>query len=216
MRIQISNLNYTAGESWVLLRDASLTIAPGEVVGVSGENGCGKTTLIQLIAGLIRPRSGRIMFARMNNDWVDATCWPLWKRSRWGIQYLPQENRIWPGKTVADHIRIAAENCSERVREDLVSSIYKQIPPSAKIEELSQGQQRFVLIMRSLMLRPRILVADEPFAGLDSSFQSQAKAVVQSMVADGMSAIIVEHDREAINGLGSRQFILKEGQLYAL
>ncbi len=73
-----------------------------------------------------------------------------------------------------------------------------------------------MLLIRSLMLRPRILVADEPFAGLDSSFQNQAKAVVQNMVADGMSAIIVEHDREAINGLGSRQFLLKEGQLCAL
>ena len=218
MLLDVKGISYRVSQEWCLLNEISLAVAPGEFVGLFGENGCGKTTLLQIIAGALRGSSGRILIREGQNSSDTAVhTWPMWKRCRAGLVYVPQENRIWPELLVCEHIELAlSSDLSERGSAVSRQDILDVLPSDKRVGELSHGQQRYLLLMRALMMAPRVLLADEPLAGLDKELQQVATSKIKDMMALGMCGIVVEHDREALAALGARLLKLEEGALHAV
>jgi ABC-type branched-subunit amino acid transport system ATPase component len=215
MRLKAQDLTFAVSRSWRLLDSLSLDVPAGALVGVCGENGCGKTTLLQVLAGLVHPQSGTVHLQRTESvPSADVTRWPLWRRAQSGMAYVPQENRVWPEMTVEEHLRMVANGSAAdaAIGRDIVTVL----PPAARAATLSHGQQRYLLLMRALAMSPTLLLADEPMAGLDKELQARSVEIVRNLVAGGMSGVIVEHDRAALESLGARVFVLKEGGLHAL
>lgn len=217
MLLEAKSITYRPSRAWTLLDGVGLGIRPGELLTVYGENGCGKTTLLQILAGLIRPHGGEVYLGDGTaTETRRVTRWPLWRRARSGIAYLPQQNRIWPDLPLRDHWTLGTGNGGVRAdtqRAERIKSILGRLPSAAMAGELSHGQQRLLLLCRYLMRSPSILLADEPTAGLDKATQELVVELIGSMIADGMSAIVVEHDREALKRLGGRTLLLHEGTL---
>ncbi len=217
MMLEAKNITYRPSKAWTLLDGIGLSIRPGELVTVYGENGCGKTTLLQILAGLIRPHGGEVYLGDGSvTETRRVTRWPLWRRARSGMAYLPQQNRIWPDLPLRDHWTLGTGNVragADTQRAERIESILGRLPSGAKAGELSHGQQRLLLLCRYLIRAPSVLLADEPMAGLDKATQELAVELIGSMIADGMAAIVVEHDREALKRLGGRTLLLHEGKL---
>lgn len=217
MRLEVQDLSYSISREWSLLRKVSFAVAAGSVVGIFGENGCGKTTLLQIVAGAIRCRSGRVLTqAGQDKPPREIQAWPLWRRSRARIVYVPQENRIWPELSVQEHLDLIRDERS--AGSDAVVSqkdVLNVLPPEKKAGNLSHGQQRYLLLMKALMLSPQVLLADEPLAGLDKDLQQAATARIRALLDRGMGCIVIEHDKDALAALGARLFRLEEGELHA-
>jgi ABC-type branched-subunit amino acid transport system ATPase component len=215
--LEAKDITYCPSRAWTLLDGVGLGIRPGELVTVYGENGCGKTTLLQILAGLIRPHGGEVYLGDGSAaETRRVTRWPLWRRARSGIAYLPQQNRIWPDLPLRDHWTLGTGNGRAGAgtqRAERIESILGRLPSTASAGELSHGQQRLLLLCRYLMRSPTVLLADEPTAGLDKATQELAVELIGSMIVDGMAAIVVEHDREALKRLGGRTMLLRKGKL---
>ena len=203
MLLEAKDIVYCPSKAWSLLDGISLSIGPGEMVTIYGENGCGKTTLLQVLAGLIRPHGGEVYLQHGSSaDVKRVTRWPLWRRARSGVAYLPQQNRIWSTLPLRDHWALGIGNGCSRVaarQRERLEGVLRRLPHENRAGELSHGQQRLLLLWRSLMRSPSVLLADEPTAGLDKATQELAVDLIGSMIADGMAAVVVEHDREAFN-----------------
>ena len=187
-----------------------------EIVGLLGPNGAGKTTTFYSIAGLIRPSNGNIY---INNQ--DITNMPMHERSKLGIAYLPQESSIFQNLSVKDNILGLAQLSSDDnkailsrfnkvVEEFNLSSILMQ-----KGRELSGGQRRRVEIARCLVTMPKIILMDEPFAGIDPIAVDDIKKILNQLVSQGISILITDHNVSAALEICSRGLILSEGQVLA-
>ena len=215
MRLSAHNLTFAVSRTWRLLDNLSLEIPAGALVGICGENGCGKTMLLHILAGLVRPQSGTVRLQRREGGPADdVTCWALWRRAKSGMSYVPQENRIWPDMTVEEHMRVVPNGCAADAA--IWQEIASILSPAAKAATLSHGQQRFLLLMRALAMTPAVLLADEPMAGLDKDLQARSGDLIRKLVSAGMSGVIVEHDRFVLEALGARVLVLREGELHAL
>ncbi len=218
MVLDVRQLSYAISREWTLLNRISLSADTGEIVGIFGENGCGKTTLLQILAGAFPACNGKILYRRNPTEPPhEVQAWPLWRRARAGILYVPQENRIWPEMTVVEHLDLGCDGAfitgDPVVTRDDVLNV---LPGTHMAGELSHGQQRFLLLMRALILAPRVLLADEPLAGLDKELQQVAAARIRALLERGMCAIVVEHDQDALAMLGARLIKLEEGAIHAV
>lgn len=199
-----------------IIKGVSLEVRSGEVVGLLGPNGAGKTTMFYMICGLIPPSSGAIYF-----DNQDVTQIPLHVRAKLGIGYLPQESSIFKDLSVEENIMLAAEiihpdkeDAMKRV-EELLNLL--NIEPIRKRNgvSLSGGERRRCEIARSLVLQPKFLLLDEPFAGVDPIAVSDIQSIVQELAKLGIGVLITDHNVRETLAICDRAYVLKDGALLA-
>lgn len=199
-----------------IINDITFDVDAGEIVGLLGPNGAGKTTTFYSIAGLIQPTKGEIFI----ND-KKVTNIPMHTRSKLGIAYLPQEPSIFQNLSVEDNIlglaQLSLKNTdsinlrfTEIVKEFNLSNIL-----TSKGRELSGGQRRRVEIARSLVTKPKIILMDEPFAGIDPIAVDDIKKILNQLVLQGISVLITDHNVSAALEICNRALILSEGKILA-
>jgi lipopolysaccharide export system ATP-binding protein len=189
----------------------SLQVGPGEVVGLLGPNGAGKTTTFLMILGIHRPDSGEI---RLNG--LDITRVPVYRRSRLGISFLPQEPSVFRGLSVADNVRAIAQ-MNGRARAGTISGILSDLGLDSiserKAYQLSGGERRRLEIARSLVLAPDFLLLDEPFAGIDPIQIVELQELVRTFKQKKMGIIITDHNVREILKITDRSYIIHSGQV---
>ena len=198
----------------LIIRDVNLDLARGEVVGLLGPNGSGKTTSFYAIAGLIIPEAGQVII-----DGQDVTGLPMYRRARLGIGYLPQEMSIFRGLNVEDNILaildISVKDSHKRRErlEELLSDFSIEHLRRAPALALSGGERRRVEIARCLAANPRYLLLDEPFAGVDPISVGDIRNLVTELKTRGIGVLITDHNVRETLEIVDRAYILHEGAM---
>ncbi len=210
MLLEVERLNTYYGDSHAL-RDFSLGITTGEIVALLGRNGMGKSTALKSIMGLVRPRSGRVMYGGH-----DLAGCPPYRVARAGIGYVPEERRIFPNLSVLDNLTMglkrgrAARASSTRWT---LERIYEHFPfmrerARQKGRLLSGGEQQMLAIARTLMGNPELLLVDEPTEGLAPLMVKEVRDVLAGINAAGVSIILVEHNLKVAMSLAHRVYLM--------
>jgi lipopolysaccharide export system ATP-binding protein len=199
-----------------VIRDISLKISQGEVVGLLGPNGAGKTTCFYMIVGLVAASSGNIFI-----DQLDITHMPIYQRARLGIGYLPQEASIFRGMNVEENIyailEIAESNVvkrKERLEELLEEFSITHIRKSHALA-LSGGERRRVEIARALATNPSFILLDEPFAGVDPIAVNDIRQMVTQLKNRGIGILITDHNVRETLSIVDRAYIVYDGKILA-
>ncbi len=192
----------------------SIQVEQGEIVGLLGPNGAGKTTSFYMIVGLIRPREGRIFL-----DDEDITSMPVYMRARRGIGYLAQEASVFRNLSVEDNIRAVLEMSglpkveqAERLESLLSEFGLHKIRKSMGIQ-LSGGERRRTEIARALALKPRFILLDEPFAGVDPIAVEDIQDIVSKLKVKNIGIIITDHNVHETLAITDRAYLLYEGRI---
>ena len=193
----------------------SLQVQPGEIVGLLGANGAGKSTTFRMMVGLLRPDAGRISIAGQ-----DVTTFPMYQRARLGLGYLAQEPTVFAQLSVEDNIRMVLEHhCprSERKQrlEDLLGELNLTHLRDSKAGSCSGGERRRLEITRALVVQPRLLFFDEPFAGVDPKSRDDIRGISQELKSRGISVLITDHNAEAILAMVDRLYVMESGTILA-
>ena len=200
-----------------VVREFGLSLDAGEVVGLLGPNGAGKTTCFYMIVGLVESDAGRIVL-----DGRDITGEPMYARARLGVGYLPQEPSVFRKLSVADNIRLVLE-----LREDLdadgrereLSALLDELQFSHVADQagasLSGGERRRCEIARALAAKPRLILLDEPFAGVDPISVGEIQRIVTHLKQRGIGVLITDHNVRETLGICDRAYILNEGSVLA-
>ena len=200
-----------------VVADFGLTLQPGEVVGLLGPNGAGKTTCFYMIVGLVAADAGTIEL-----DGQDITAQPMYQRAKLGVGYLPQEPSVFRKLSVADNIRLVLE-----LREDLdaagidreLASLLDELQVTHVADQLgaslSGGERRRVEIARALAARPRLMLLDEPFAGVDPISVGEIQRIVKHLKNRGIGVLITDHNVRETLGICDRAYILADGSVLA-
>ncbi|MEE4189013.1 MAG: LPS export ABC transporter ATP-binding protein [Roseobacter sp.] len=198
----------------IVIRDFSMSLDRGEVVALLGPNGSGKTTTFYAIAGLVTPEGGTVTV-----DGQDVTTFPMYRRARLGIGYLPQEMSIFRGLSVQDNITAILDITEpdrhkrrERL-EELLSEFSIEHLRRAPALALSGGERRRVEIARCLAANPRYLLLDEPFAGVDPISVDDIRTLVSDLKKRGIGVLITDHKVREMLEIVDRAYILHEGQV---
>ena len=195
-----------------ILQSVSLTVQPGEVVGLLGPNGAGKTTLFRILCGQYRAKLGQVRLGG-----TDVSKWPLWRRVRLGLAYVPQESTILRGLTVEENIHIGLSQGSAKERrsaiEDALSHFGLLQLRHAKGSQLSGGEARRLELARAFSTRPRMMLVDEPFAALDPLASEEVGRFLREFAAQGTGILLSDHDVAQSLSLCDRIYILFEGQI---
>jgi lipopolysaccharide export system ATP-binding protein len=195
-----------------VLRDVNLDLRRGEVVGLLGPNGAGKTTCFYAMTGLIRPETGTITI-----DGRDVTQLPMYRRARKGLGYLPQEASIFRGLSVEDNIRAVLEliERDRGRRENQLDALLAEFSIThlrrAPAVALSGGERRRVEIARCIAGRPRYILLDEPFAGVDPIAVGEIRELVLHLKDRGIGVLITDHNVRETLGIIDRAYILHGG-----
>jgi len=198
----------------VVLKDVSLSVERGEVVGLLGPNGAGKTTCFYSIMGLVKPDSGRIML-----DGEDITGLPMYRRAILGLGYLPQETSIFRGLTVSQNIMAVLEVAEpdRKVREarleQLLGEFHIERLRDAPAMALSGGERRRCEIARALAADPSIMLLDEPFAGIDPISISDIRDLVRELKSRDIGVLITDHNVRETLDIVDRAAIIYDGQV---
>jgi branched-chain amino acid transport system ATP-binding protein len=196
------------------LHGVSLTVAEGEAVTTIGANGAGKTTLLKTVAGLIRPRRGRILL-----DGTDVTGWPAERRARHGIALVPEGRQVFPEHTTRDNLLLGAygRRRSGDVDEDLakVEGLFPILLErrGQLAGTLSGGQQQMLAIGRALMSRPKVLLLDEPSLGLAPLAVKEVVDRLVELAGAGSTLVLVEQNAAAAFRVASRGYVLDRGDV---
>jgi lipopolysaccharide export system ATP-binding protein len=200
-----------------VVRDISLEIRSGEVVGLLGPNGAGKTTAFYMIVGLIAADSGRIIL-----DGKDLTGLAMHQRARIGLGYLPQEASIFRKLTVENNILAILQTRSEltradqeRILEELLDELHVNHVRNSLGISLSGGERRRVEIARALAAEPRFVLLDEPFAGVDPISVLDIQRIIRHLAERGIGVLITDHNVRETLGICGRAYILNDGALIA-
>ena len=190
-----------------VVNGVNMNVSAGEIVGLLGPNGAGKTTSFYMIVGLVRPNSGRVIFAD-----TDVTDYPMYKRARLGMGYLPQEESIFRKMTVEQNILAILETlplsrterrnrCDQLLHQFGIERIAKNIALT-----LSGGEKRRLTIARSLVTQPKMLMLDEPFSGVDPIAVYEIQQIIVNLRKLGLAIMITDHNvRE-----GTKDFLIDD------
>jgi lipopolysaccharide export system ATP-binding protein len=199
-----------------VVRDLSLDLASGEVVGLLGPNGAGKTTAFYMIVGLVPCDAGRIILGE-----TDVTLLPMHRRAQLGLGYLPQEASVFRKLSVEDNImailetrdleRAAREHRLEQLLEELRIGHVRKSPGYA----LSGGERRRVEIARALAAEPRFMLLDEPFAGVDPLSVLDIQRIIRELTQRGIGVLITDHNVRETLGVCARAYIVNQGTVIA-
>jgi len=200
-----------------VVKDLSLQVASGEVVGLLGPNGAGKTTAFYMIVGLVRSNAGQI--------WLDEkqiSSLPMHRRAQLGLGYLPQEPSIFRKLSVEDNVRAVLElrgDLDAEQREALLNSLLEELHighiRNNIGQSLSGGERRRVEIARSLAANPRFILLDEPFAGVDPISVLDIQRIVKHLSSRGIGVLITDHNVRETLGICDRAYIVSNGSVIA-
>jgi len=197
-----------------VVKDVSLFLNRGEVVGLLGPNGAGKTTCFYMITGLIRVDQGQILL-----DGQDVTTLPMYQRARLGVGYLPQEPSIFRGLTVEQNVMAIVE-LSERnrsKRREIVDGLLAELRvdhlKDAPAAALSGGERRRVEIARALATRPSFMLLDEPFAGIDPLAINDIRDLILFLKSKGLGILITDHNVRETLQIVDRASIMFDGEV---
>jgi lipopolysaccharide export system ATP-binding protein len=203
-------------KSRVVVKDVSLTVSSGDVVGLLGPNGAGKTTSFYMMVGLTALDGGKILL-----DGKDLSRTPIHRRALLGLSYLPQEASIFRKLTVAENIRAILElqpltpNEVDQDLDALLADLNIDHLRNAPAISLSGGERRRVEIGRALATRPHFILLDEPFAGVDPIAVLDIQKIIRFLSQRGIGVLITDHNVRETLGICDRAYIINEGSVLA-
>ncbi len=214
-KLEIKNITKTIKKTQIL-NGISLEVNSGEIVGLLGPNGAGKTTTFYTVCGLVQPTSGEVYF-----DDVNITHLPLHKRALKGIGYLPQESSIFKDLSVEDNLMLAAQiviaDKGEQFKrvEELLAIFNIEPIRQRKGVSLSGGERRRTEIARALVSKPKFLLLDEPFAGVDPIAVKDIQEIIYQLTLRGIGVLITDHNVRETLEVCNRAYVMKSGSLLA-
>ena len=197
-----------------VVKDVSLKVKKGEIVGLLGPNGAGKTTTFYMITGIIKPESGKVY---CNDD--DISTFPMYKRANLGIGYLAQEASVFRNLTVEDNIYAVLEmkNLSKEEQDKIVTELLKEFKLSHIAKSygysLSGGERRRVEIARTIANNPDFILLDEPFAGVDPIAVEDIQDIIRYLKERGLGILITDHSVRETLRITDRAYIMAEGEV---
>ncbi len=199
-----------------VVKSASFTVNTGEVVGLLGPNGAGKTTSFYMVVGLLYPSKGQVFMGE-----EDITHLPMHIRARKGISYLPQNMSIFRKMSVEDNLTSVMEVCHvpredrEGFLDELLGKFQIRHISKSMGAALSGGERRRVEIARALIIRPKFLLLDEPFAGIDPMTVQEIQGIIGKLRDEGLGVLITDHNVRETLGSCDRAYILSGGEIIA-
>jgi ABC-transporter ATP-binding protein len=214
-KLEVKDLKKTIKKTEII-KGISLEVNSGEVVGLLGPNGAGKTTTFYMICGLISPTSGDVF---LNDEKITNV--PLHKRAHLGIGYLPQESSIFKELSVEENLLLGAEILNQSEEEiakrvnEMLNMLNIEPIRLRKGVSLSGGERRRCEIARSLIIKPKFLLLDEPFAGVDPIAVSDIQSIVRDLKKLGIGVLITDHNVRETLAICDRAYVIKDGSLLA-
>jgi branched-chain amino acid transport system ATP-binding protein len=196
-----------------IVRGIDFSIGEGELVVVLGPNGAGKSTFVKAIAGVIPVFAGRTVLGN-----TDITTLPAHEKIRHGLGFVPQTENIFATLTIHENLQLAADILPKPARASRIAKLYGMFPdlaarPSLRAGQLSGGQRQMLAIARALIVEPRVLILDEPSAGLAPKITGEVFATLRAINRTGVTIILVEQNVKAALAIAHRGVILVEGKL---
>ena len=210
----VNKISKTYGNKKVV-RDISLSIQRGEIVGLLGPNGAGKTTTFYIIVGLVKPDTGNILL-----DKIDITKAPIYLRGSKGIGYLPQEPSIFRGLNVEDNLLSIIEvvekdrNKHQIILQGLLNEFNLSHVKKSKSVVLSGGERRRLEIARTLAANPKFLLLDEPLTGIDPVSIEEIKIIIKTLIKKNIGVLITDHNVRETLKIVNKVYIVNEGSIY--
>ena len=212
--VRVEDVHSYYGKSHIL-HGVSLRISAGEVVGLLGRNGVGKSTTLKTIMGLVQPSQGAVLFAGH-----PVTGLPPHKLARMGIGYVPEDRRIFRLLTVMENLRTGLDRkgVSEQTRNALLEKVFSYFPLLAERRNqrggtLSGGEQQMLAIARAMTLEPRIILLDEPTEGLMPRMVSQIRQIIETLHNEGIAILLVEQNVPLTLAASDRVYIMEKGSV---
>ena len=200
-----------------VVEDISIEVNSGEVIGLLGPNGAGKTTTFYMIVGLIKSDFGSIVI-----DDTDITSTPIHKRFEYGISYLPQEPSIFRNMTALDNIKAILETddkLSKQEKNDILDNLISKFDLKNFLNtegmQLSGGERRRVEIARALALKPKFLLLDEPFAGIDPLSVIDIQEIIKDLSQDNIGVLITDHNVRETLKICDKSYVVNSGKVLA-
>jgi len=215
MLLEVTDLNTYYGQSHAL-QDMSLEVDEGEVVALLGRNGMGKSTTLKTIMGLLKPRSGKVVF-----NGQEITGLSPFKVARAGIGYVPEERRLIPTLTVLDNLKMGIKGGridTSNPNAWTIDRIFEHFPfmkerTHQKGAHLSGGEQQMLTIGRTLMGSPKLLMVDEPTEGLSPIMVKEVRDVLKQISESGLSILLVEHNLKVAMSVADRIYLMGKAHI---
>jgi branched-chain amino acid transport system ATP-binding protein len=195
-----------------IVRGASIRVDKGEIVVVLGPNGAGKSSFIKAVAGLVPVSGGQVLL-----DGQDITTTPAHKMVRMGLAFVPQTENIFPLMSIEDNLKTAGGILRPHVARERIERMYETFPDLRAFRRkgagnLSGGQRQMLAVARALIVEPKLLVLDEPSAGLSPKFVSMVFSMLSDIRKSGVTILLVEQNARAALAIGDRAYVLVEGK----
>jgi len=212
--LNVDNVNSGYGEIEIL-HGVSIEVYEKEIVTIIGPNGCGKSTLMKTIFGLLRPSSGSIEFM-IDNNMTEIQNYETENLIKIGLSYVPQSENVFPSLTIKENLEMGSFINEEGIEES-INSMYELFPvlnekQDDPADQLSGGQRQMLAFARALMLKPKLIILDEPSAGLAPNLVASVFDTIKKIHQSGVSILMVEQNAKAALEISNRGYVLATGE----